>query len=173
MYNRFVVFLVHRGVKLMPSVESFELDHNAVNAPYVRHCGVHNVGSDGVVNKFDIRFCQPNKQAMKPDVIHTLEHLLAFTLRTHSEKYDHFDIIDISPMGCQTGYYLVVSGNPSVEEIIDLLHDTMTDAIETVEIPAANETQCGQAKLHDLDGAKRLMRFWLDQSKEDLKQVFA
>ncbi|GAA3320166.1 hypothetical protein GCM10020331_030030 [Ectobacillus funiculus] len=40
----------------MPSVESFELDHNIVKAPYVRHCGVHHVGSDGVVNKFDIRF---------------------------------------------------------------------------------------------------------------------
>ncbi|MDF2791232.1 MAG: S-ribosylhomocysteine lyase, partial [Neobacillus sp.] len=52
----------------MPSVESFDLDHNAVKAPYVRHCGVHKVGSDGIVNKYDIRFCQPNKQAMKPDV---------------------------------------------------------------------------------------------------------
>lgn len=70
----------------MPSVESFELDHNAVKAPYVRHCGVHKVGSDGVVNKFDIRFCQPNKQAMKPDTIHTLEHLLAFTIRTYAEN---------------------------------------------------------------------------------------
>ncbi|MBS4191794.1 S-ribosylhomocysteine lyase [Bacillus sp. FJAT-49705] len=157
----------------MPSVESFDLDHNEVKAPYVRHCGIHKVGSDGVVNKFDIRFCQPNKQAMKPDAIHTLEHLLAFNIRKHSEKYDHFDIIDISPMGCQTGFYLVVSGEPSVEEIIDLLHDTIKDAVEITEIPAANEKQCGQAKLHDLDGAKRLLRFWLEQSKEDLKQVFA
>jgi S-ribosylhomocysteine lyase len=157
----------------MPSVESFELDHNAVKAPYVRHCGVHKVGSDGLVNKFDIRFCQPNKQAMKPDTIHTLEHLLAFTIREYAEPYKHFDIIDISPMGCQTGYYLVVSGEPTVEEIIDLLHATMEDAITIEEIPAANEKQCGQAKLHDLDGAKKLMKFWLGQSKENLKQVFA
>ncbi|GLI84728.1 S-ribosylhomocysteine lyase [Rossellomorea marisflavi] len=157
----------------MPSVESFELDHNAVKAPYVRHCGVHKVGSDGLVNKFDIRFCQPNKQAMKPDTIHTLEHLLAFTIREYAEPYKHFDIIDISPMGCQTGYYLVVSGEPTVEEIIDLLHATMEDAITIEEIPAANEKQCGQAKLHDLDGAKKLMKFWLGQSKEDLKKVFA
>lgn len=162
-----------KGAGIMPSVESFELDHNAVKAPYVRHCGVHKVGSDGVVNKFDIRFCQPNKQAMKPDVIHTLEHLLAFNLRAHVENYNHFDIIDISPMGCQTGYYLVVSGEPAVEEIIDLLEATMKTAVEIEEIPAANETQCGQAKLHDLEGAKKLMNFWLKQSKEDLKQVFA
>ena len=71
----------------MPSVESFDLDHNAVKAPYVRHCGVHKVGSDGVVNKYDIRFCQPNNQALKPDAIHTLEHLLAFNIRKHSDTY--------------------------------------------------------------------------------------
>ncbi|WP_170008011.1 S-ribosylhomocysteine lyase [Bacillus fonticola] len=157
----------------MPSVESFELDHNAVKAPYVRHCGVHKVGTDGVVNKFDLRFCQPNKQAMKPDTMHTLEHLLAFTIRKYAERYDHFDIIDVSPMGCQTGYYLVVSGSPSVEDIIDLLHATFEEAVDITEIPAANEKQCGQAKLHDLDGAKRLMKFWLQQDKNTLKEVFA
>lgn len=156
----------------MPSVESFELDHNIVKAPYVRHCGVHKVGTDGVVNKFDIRFCQPNKQAMKPDAIHTLEHLLAYNIRKHSEKYDHFDIIDISPMGCQTGFYLVVSGEPTVSEIIDVLEETLKDSVEVTDIPAANETQCGQAKLHDLEGAKKLMNHWLSQSKEDLHKVF-
>jgi S-ribosylhomocysteine lyase len=157
----------------MPSVESFELDHNAVVAPYVRHCGVHKVGSDGVVNKYDIRFCQPNKQSMDPSAMHSLEHLLAFNIRKHAEKYDHFDIIDISPMGCQTGFYLVVSGTPTVEEIVDLLEDTMKEAVEITDIPAANEKQCGQAKLHDIEGAKKLMRFWLEHDKNNLKEIFA
>lgn len=156
----------------MPSVESFELDHRAVKAPYVRHCGVHHIGTDGIVNKYDIRFCQPNKEAMEPDVIHTLEHLLAFNIRKHVEKYDHFEIIDISPMGCQTGFYLVVSGEPTVAEIIDLLKNTMTEAVTVVEVPAANEKQCGQAKLHDLEGAKKMMNFWLDQDLNDLQKVF-
>lgn len=156
----------------MPSVESFKLDHTIVKAPYVRHCGVHKVGSDGVVNKFDIRFCQPNTENMKPDVIHTLEHLLAYNLRKYVVNYNHFDIIDISPMGCQTGFYLVVSGTPSVREIIDLLENTMRDAVMVTEVPAANEKQCGQAKLHDLEGAKRLMNYWLSQNKEDLEKVF-
>lgn len=157
----------------MPSVESFELDHNAVKAPYVRHCGIHKVGTDAVVNKYDIRFCQPNKQSMKPDAMHSLEHLLAFNIRKHAAEYHHFDIIDISPMGCQTGFYLVVSGEPAVEEIIDLLEATMKDALKITEIPAANERQCGQAKLHDLEGAKRLMNYWLEHNKEELKQIFA
>jgi len=53
-----------------------------------------------------------------------------------------------------------------------LLDDTLKDAINITEIPAANEKQCGQAKLHDLEGAKRLMKFWLEQDKEDLEKVF-
>lgn len=157
----------------MPSVESFELDHHAVKAPYVRHCGVHKVGTDGIIYKFDIRFCQPNKEAMEPAAIHTLEHLLAVYLREHGQKFSHFDIIDISPMGCQTGYYLVVSGKPSVDEIIDLLKITMESALEVKEVPAATEKQCGQAKLHDLEGAKKLIRYWLKHSTEELKEVFA
>ena len=156
----------------MPSVESFELDHNAVKAPFVRHCGTHNVGN-GIVKKFDVRFCQPNKQAMSPEVIHSLEHLLAFNIRRFAQEYDHFDIIDLSPMGCQTGFYLIVNGEPSVEEIVDLLEATMKYSVEAEEVPAANETQCGQAKLHDLDGAKRMMDYWLNQDKKNLLEVFA
>ncbi|UOE93630.1 S-ribosylhomocysteine lyase [Alkalihalobacillus sp. LMS39] len=156
----------------MPSVESFELDHTIVKAPFVRHCGTHNVGTDGLVNKFDIRFFQPNKQAMKPDAIHTLEHLLALNIRRFAEDYDHFDIIDLSPMGCQTGFYLIVSGSPEVDEIIDVLDKTMKYSIELTEVPAANEKQCGQAKLHDLNTAKKLMEHWLTHDKQFLKEVF-
>lgn len=75
-------------------------------------------------------------------------------------------------MGYQTGYYLVVSGAPTPKEIVELLDATFKDAVEVTEIPAANEEQCGQAKLHDLEGAKRLMRFWLSQDQEELLKVF-
>lgn len=156
----------------MPSVESFELDHRKVVAPYVRHCGIHKIGTDGIVNKYDLRFCQPNKEAMEPEVIHTLEHLLAFNLRKHVVKYDHFDIIDISPMGCQTGFYLVVDGEPTVQEIIELLFATMEDAINVTEVPAANEKQCGQARLHNLSGAKEMMQSLLKEDQEALTKVF-
>lgn len=155
----------------MPSVESFELDHTKVVAPYVRHCGVHHVGN-GIVNKYDIRFCQPNKQSLQPATIHTLEHLLAIYIRKHREKYTHFDIIDVSPMGCQTGYYLIVSGEPTMDEILEVLEGTMKEGLTVTEVPAANELQCGQAKLHDLEGAKKWMTYWLNHSREDLKKVF-
>ncbi|MFV8830175.1 S-ribosylhomocysteine lyase [Alkalihalobacterium sp. APHAB7] len=156
----------------MPTVESFELDHTIVKAPFVRPCGTHKVGTDGVVNKFDIRFCQPNKQAMRSEAIHTLEHLLALNIRRFAEEHDHFDIIDLSPMGCQTGFYLIVSGAPSVEDIIDVLEQTMNYSIKLTEVPAANEKQCGQAKLHDLEGAQKLMKHWLSHDKDFLKEIF-
>ncbi|MFB5664259.1 S-ribosylhomocysteine lyase [Alteribacillus sp. HJP-4] len=156
----------------MARVESFELDHTIVKAPYVRHAGVQKVGTDGIVNKFDIRFCQPNKQNLQPPVIHTLEHLLALNIRHYAEAYDHFEVIDLSPMGCQTGFYLIMNGEPEVSEIIDILEKTMQYSLTLEEVPAANETQCGQAKLHNLEGAKKWMNYWLDQDKEQLKEIF-
>lgn len=156
----------------MPSVESFELDHTKVVAPYVRHCGVHKVGSDGVVNKYDIRFCQPNKEALAPPTIHTLEHLLAIYIREHAEQYPHFNIIDVSPMGCQTGFYLIVSGSPTIDEVLHVLEETMKEGLAVTVVPAATELQCGQAKLHDLEGAHRRMEKWLSASREELKAVF-
>lgn len=81
-------------------VESFEFDYNVVVVLYVRYCGVYKVGIDGVVNKFDICFCQLNKQVMKFDIIYMFEYLFVFMICFYVEKYDYFDIIDIFLMGC-------------------------------------------------------------------------
>ncbi|MFD2705406.1 S-ribosylhomocysteine lyase [Salibacterium lacus] len=156
----------------MARVESFELDHTKVKAPYVRHAGFQRVGTDGIVNKFDIRFAQPNKENMTPPVIHTLEHLLAINIRKYAEEYSHFEVIDLSPMGCQTGFYLIMNGEPEIAELIDILEKTMEDSLTYEEVPAATEEQCGQAKLHHLDNAKEWMNYWLNQDKEELKKVF-
>ena len=157
----------------MPSVESFELDHTKVVSPYIRHCGTHQVGTDGVVTKYDIRFCQPNKQALQPATIHTLEHLLALNVREAVPSNEPFKIIDLSPMGCQTGFYLIIAGEPSIQEVITLLRKTAELAVQVEEVPAATELQCGQAKLHDLEGAKKWLNYWISQSDEKLASVFA
>lgn len=157
----------------MPSVESFELDHTKVVAPYLRHCGTKQVGSDGIVTKYDIRFCQPNKQALKPATIHTLEHLLALNLRTALPTGATFDIIDFSPMGCQTGFYLILVGDPSLLDVLTLLREAAKLGLEADEVPAANEIQCGQAALQDLENAKKWLTYWLEQSDETLSNVFS
>ncbi|GAK05303.1 S-ribosylhomocysteine lyase [Geomicrobium sp. JCM 19037] len=153
-------------------VESFELDHTKVKAPYVRQAGVQHVGTDGVVHKFDIRFAQPNITNLNPPEIHTLEHLLAIHIREFAEPYDHIEIIDLSPMGCQTGFYLIVDGKATVPEIIDILEKTIQKGLEYDYVPAATELECGQAKLHDLDEAKKWMNYWLQQDRQTLETVF-
>ena len=87
----------------MAKVESFQLDHNIVKAPYVRAAGVEHDEKGSTVQKYDLRFLQPNKDAIPTAAIHTLEHLLATYLRDELQG-----IIDISPMGCRTGFYMIL-----------------------------------------------------------------
>ena len=93
----------------MIKVESFELDHTKVKAPYVRKAGEDE--RNGVkITKFDLRFLQPNEKEMPTGAIHTIEHFLATFMR---EKMD--GIIDISPMGCRTGFYMIAWGDVYVD----------------------------------------------------------
>ena len=157
----------------MPAVESFELDHTAVSAPYIRHCGSKAVGSDGTVTKYDVRFCQPNRGALQPATIHTLEHLLALNVRECLPPDADFDVIDLSPMGCQTGFYLIIAGAPPLSQIIELLRQAAKLGLQATEVPAANEIQCGQAALQDLPDAHKWLAYWVEQPDSVLEQVFA
>ena len=99
------------------NVDSFNLDHTKVIAPFVR-LAAKKVGEKGdIVTKFDIRFCQPNKEFMSTGAIHTLEHLMAEYIRDEMEG-----VIDLSPMGCRTGFYFTVWGDRSEEEIANHAH---------------------------------------------------
>ncbi|AFS78542.1 S-ribosylhomocysteinase LuxS [Gottschalkia acidurici 9a] len=131
-------------------VESFELDHTKVVAPYIRKAALYNGPKGDVVSKFDLRFIQPNKGGMNMSGIHTLEHLLAVYLR---EEALGEDIIDLSPMGCRTGFYLTTWGDKSENDIKVPLVNSLKKVLETKEIPAANEIQCGNYKEHSLEEA--------------------
>lgn len=149
------------------NVESFNLDHTKVKAPYVRLAG-ENKGMNGdVIHKYDLRFTQPNQEHMEMPALHSLEHLMAELSRNHSDK-----ILDIGPMGCQTGFYLSVINHDSYEDILNLLEQTLTDVLEATEVPACNEVQCGWAASHSLSGAKELAKNMLDK-KDEWDQVFA
>ena len=96
----------------MQKVESFKLDHTKVKAPYVRKCCVLNGAKGDKVSKFDLRFLQPNSETFGTAAMHGLEHLLATYLR---ETLDN--IIDLSPMGCRTGFYLILWGDVDASTI--------------------------------------------------------
>ena len=143
------------------NVESFNLDHTKVAAPYVRLAGVKEGEKGDVVHKYDIRFKQPNKEHMKMDALHSIEHLMAEHIRNHSDK-----VVDLSPMGCQTGFYLSVINHDSYDDILVVLEKTLQDVLQATEVPACNEVQCGWAANHSLEGAKQLAEEMLAKRAE-------
>ena len=140
------------------NVDSFNLDHTKVTAPYVR-LAARKVGKKGdVVSKYDIRFTQPNQEFMSTGAIHTLEHLIAEYIRDEMEG-----VIDLSPMGCRTGFYFTIWGELSEEEVANhLLNVLKKVAAWDKEIPATTAQECGNYRDHDLEGAKHYAKLWCD-----------
>lgn len=143
------------------NVESFNLDHRTVAAPYIRVADRKTLPAGDVITKYDIRFCQPNQDHLDMPGIHSLEHSMAETIRNHADY-----VLDFSPMGCQTGFYLMVVGDHPQEEIEELIAVSLTDVLELTEVPAANEIQCGWGESHSLEDAKAAARAFLDRRAE-------
>ncbi len=99
--------------------------------------------------------------------LHSLEHLTAELIRNHADY-----IVDWSPMGCQTGFYLTVLNHDDYEEILTVLEKTMKDVLQATEVPASNEVQCGWAANHTLEGAQKLAQEFLDE-RDNWSTVFA
>ncbi|MFC4559113.1 S-ribosylhomocysteine lyase [Virgibacillus kekensis] len=149
------------------NVESFNLDHTKVKAPYVRLVGVTEGSNGDKVYKYDIRFKQPNKAHMDMPGLHSIEHLMAENIRNHMDN-----VLDIGPMGCQTGFYLAILNYDDYDKVLDTLEKTLHDVLEADEVPACNEVQCGWAANHSLEGAKDIAREMLDK-KDEWHIVFA
>ncbi|MBL0886176.1 S-ribosylhomocysteine lyase [Myceligenerans indicum] len=149
------------------NVESFNLDHRAVAAPYVRLADRKELPAGDVIVKYDVRFAQPNVAHLDMPVVHSLEHLFAEKSRNHSDR-----VLDFSPMGCQTGFYLMLAGDPAEEEVLDLVEATLADVATATEVPAANEVQCGWGANHTLSGAQDAARAFLAE-RPQWTQVFA
>ena len=143
------------------NVESFNLDHTKVVAPFVRFAGRKQGVNGDEILKYDIRFKQPNKEHMEMPGLHSLEHLMAENIRNHTDK-----VVDMSPMGCQTGFYLAVINHDNYEEILTILEKTLEDVLQATEVPACNEVQCGWAASHSLDGAKEIASEMLSKKNE-------
>ena len=142
----------------MPLLESFTVDHTRMPAPAVRKAKTMKTPCGDTITVFDLRFCKPNKEMMGEKGIHTLEHLFAGFMRDHLNG-DDVEIIDISPMGCRTGFYMSVIGAPSEERVAKAWEASMRDVlnVERMEdIPELNIYQCGSCKMHSLEEAKEI-----------------
>ncbi|MCA1769919.1 MAG: S-ribosylhomocysteine lyase [Halomonas sp.] len=149
------------------NVESFNLDHTKVKAPYIRLADIKTGENGDTIHKYDMRICQPNQTHMEMPALHSLEHLMAELSRNHSDK-----VVDISPMGCQTGFYWAMINHDDYDDVLALLEKTLEDVLAADEVPACSEMQCGWAASHSLAGAKEIAQGFLAKRSE-WTQVFA
>ncbi len=160
----------------MPLLDSFMVDHTKMPAPAVRVAKTMKTPKGDTISVFDLRFCVPNKEILSSEGIHTLEHLFAGFMREHLNSSD-VEIIDISPMGCRTGFYMSLIGTPSEKRVATAWEESMKDILKVEkqeDIPELNEYQCGTCKMHSLNDAKEIAKNVLDRgigvmSNEELK----
>ena len=146
----------------MPLLDSFMVDHTKMIAPAVRVAKTMQTPSKDTITVYDLRFCVPNKEIMNEKAIHTLEHLFAGFMREHLNS-DDVEIIDISPMGCRTGFYMSLIGTPLEQDVLKAWEESMKDILNTSTIPEANKYQCGTYKMHSLEDAKAIAKQVLDR----------
>ncbi|QKJ21524.1 S-ribosylhomocysteine lyase [Poseidonibacter lekithochrous] len=142
----------------MPLLDSFRVDHTIMPAPAVRVAKTMKSPSGDVITVFDLRFCVPNEKMLGERGIHTLEHLFAGFIREHLNS-DTVEIIDVSPMGCRTGFYMSLLGNPDEQTVAKAWKAAMEDVLKVQtqnDIPELNEFQCGTYEMHSLEEAKQI-----------------
>ncbi len=137
------------------NVESFNLDHTKVAAPFLRVADRKRLPGGDELVKYDVRFTQPNVDHLDMKAVHSIEHLTAELMRNHTDR-----LIDWGPMGCQTGFYALTLGIEP-EDFAPVLEATFRDILEATEVPAANEVQCGWGTNHSLAAAQEAVRAFL------------
>ncbi|MEE9553091.1 MAG: S-ribosylhomocysteine lyase [candidate division Zixibacteria bacterium] len=132
--------------------DSFLLDHDTMEAPQVRKAGVFTGPLGEKISKFDLRLVKPNTECLPTDAIHTLEHLLATYMKEFLEG-----VIDISPMGCRTGFYLSIWGDIDSDVIKEGLIGSLKKVMTTewADVPGTKQKECGNYRDHSLFGAKQ------------------
>ena len=137
----------------MAEVESFQLDHTKVLAPYVRLISVERGPKGDAITNFDVRFVQPNANAIPTAGLHTIEHSMASLIRDRMDG-----MIDFSPFGCRTGFHMIVWGEPSAEEIARVIKSSLEaiagDSFGWDDVPGVAEKECGNYRDHSLFSAK-------------------
>lgn len=145
----------------MEKITSFTIDHLKLE-PGVYVSRKDHVGNE-TVTTFDLRMTSPNDEpVMNTAEVHTIEHLGATFLRNHKEYKDK--VIYFGPMGCRTGFYLLIAGDLSSKDIMPLMIE-MYEFIRDFkgEVPGASPKDCGNYLDMNLGMANYLAARYLDQ----------
>ena len=153
----------------MEKIASFTVNHlNLLPGVYVSR--KDNVGGN-VITTFDLRMTRPNYEpVMNTAEVHTIEHLAATFLRNHKEYGEK--IIYFGPMGCRTGFYLILAGELEPIDIIDLLCEMYAFmAGFEGEVPGADAISCGNYLDMNLPMAKYLAKRYLDNVLANISEA--
>lgn len=135
----------------MDLIPSFSVDHRAI-VPGIFTSRVDTVGG-GTVTTYDVRLTRPNREpAVDVAAMHSLEHIIATFLRNDPDWKD--EVIYWGPMGCLTGFYLILKGSRSPQEIFDLLLRAFRSVEEAKTVPGVLPENCGHYLMHNLGMAK-------------------
>ncbi len=145
----------------MKQIASFTIDHmKLLRGVYVSR--KDKIGSE-IITTFDIRMTRPNfEPVMNTGEVHAIEHLAATYLRNHAVFADK--TVYFGPMGCRTGFYLLLGGDYTSRDIIPLLTE-MFEFISSFEgeIPGASAENCGNYSDMNLPLAKSYAKRFLDE----------
>ena len=150
----------------MKKIESFKVNHDTLEK------GMYISRIDGDVVTYDIRMKLPNGgDYLQMSSAHTLEHLFA-TYARNSQFGEH--VIYVGPMGCRTGFYLLLRDSVSYADAIALVQESMAFICDFEgAIPGVSRKECGNYLEHDLAGAKALAadmcKVLQDWREEDLQ----
>ena len=135
-------------------IESFKIDHNKLNP------GIYVSRTDGDIVTYDLRTRKPNMgDYMDNATMHSVEHMIATYIRSSALAND---IIYFGPMGCQTGFYLLVR-NGNNDEVLSVLKETLRKVLaHEGEVFGASQIECGNYKNLDITLAKEECRKYLD-----------
>ena len=135
----------------MDLIPSFSVDHTLI-VPGIFVSRVDTVG-DGMVTTYDVRVTRPNVEpGIDVAAMHSLEHLIATFLRNDPNWKD--EVVYWGPMGCLTGFYLILKGRRTPREIYDLLIRAFRSVADAESVPGATPKNCGSYLMHNLVIAK-------------------
>lgn len=144
----------------MKKIASFTVNHLDL-LPGIYVSRIDHI-KENPITTYDLRMKAPNKEpVLQTAEIHTLEHLGATFLRNHPELAE--DVVYFGPMGCRTGFYLILAGERSSEDIVPLITELFEFmASFTDEVPGASARDCGNYLDMNLPMARYEAKKYLD-----------
>ncbi len=135
-----------------------ELDHRLLKAPHVKLRSITEGPKGDVIYCIDLRISKPNLDYMTQTELHSMEHFLLAGFR----KYMPENFISVGPMGCRTGFYLVLLNEGRVDAICNVYESILCDVLDADEVPYAKVDQCGDYLNHSLGLAQKLAQRLLE-----------